>query len=52
MQSEEPRIETEPPTEEDSDEVEAGTESEIARSPIDEDVAGSVNAAVPDAAEE
>jgi hypothetical protein len=46
MQLEEARAETEPAAEQDATEGE--TRSEPTMPPIDEDVAGSVNAAVPD----
>lgn len=49
MQPEEPQAETEPAAAEDPVNAEAG--SEPATPPIDEDVTGSVNAAVPDADE-
>ena len=47
MQQEDPRTETELLAEEESEE-----ESETVTPPIDEDVAGSVNAAVPDTADD
>jgi hypothetical protein len=46
MQPEEPRTQVEPAVEEDAGEDQTGPEP--ATPPIDEDVAGSVNAAVPD----
>jgi hypothetical protein len=50
MQSEEARTKTELSTEE-PDEVDEETEPESPKPPIDEDVSGSVNAALPDTAE-
>jgi hypothetical protein len=46
MQPEEPRTETEPAAEQ--DEKDGDSRSEPPTPPIDEDIAGSVNAAVPD----
>jgi hypothetical protein len=52
MQPEEPRTETELQDAMDSDDVDTEEGSEAPKSPIDEDVASSVNAAVPDSADE
>jgi hypothetical protein len=48
MQAEERQTNTEFQAEGDPDEVDKEAESETAMPPIDEDVVGSVNAAVPD----
>jgi hypothetical protein len=48
MQPEEPRVEPDPAAEEGAAENERARGPEPATPPIDEDVAGSVNAAVPD----
>ena len=52
MQSEERQTDAELPAKADPDDVDEEAGSETATPPIDEDVAGSVNAAVPDAADE
>jgi hypothetical protein len=48
MQAEDRQTNAELPAKGDPDDVDKEAESETARPPIDEDVVGSVNAAVPD----
>ena len=52
MEQEDPRTETEPQDERESNEADPEPDSKNSKPPIDEDVAGSVNAAVPDTADE
>jgi hypothetical protein len=52
MTSEKLRTDTELPAEGEPNEAEVDGEAKTATPPIDEDVAGSVNAAVPDTADE